>query len=65
VGLPTELLDRRRQRVRLARGDDDSGSLGDEGLGFIAMMQRLPLERIGAAVANTARAVQILRETFE
>ena len=28
--------------------------------GFIAMMQRLPQERVGAAVANTAHAKQIL-----
>ena len=28
----------------------DANRLGDEGLGFIAMMQRLPQERVGAAV---------------
>ncbi len=39
--------------------------LGEEGQGFIAMMQRLPQERIGAAVANTAHAFQIFRETLE
>src|SRR5690349_2696123 len=43
----------------------DANRLGDEGLGFIAMMQRLPQERIGAAVANTAHAFQILRETID
>ena len=34
-------------------------------MGFIAMMQRLPQERVGAAVANTAHAFQIFRETVE
>ncbi|NNM46133.1 acyl-CoA dehydrogenase family protein [Knoellia koreensis] len=43
----------------------DANRLGEEGMGFIAMMQRLPQERIGAAVANTAHAFQILRETIE
>jgi alkylation response protein AidB-like acyl-CoA dehydrogenase len=43
----------------------DANRLGEEGMGFIAMMQRLPQERIGAAVANTAHAFQVLRETIE
>ncbi len=43
----------------------DTNRLGEEGLGFIAMMQRLPQERVGAAVANTAHAFQIFRETVE
>jgi len=43
----------------------DANRLGEEGLGFISMMQRLPQERIGAAVANTAHAFQIFRETVE
>jgi alkylation response protein AidB-like acyl-CoA dehydrogenase len=43
----------------------DANRLGEEGMGFIAMMQRLPQERVGAAVANTAHAFQILRETLE
>ena len=43
----------------------DANRLGEEGMGFIAMMQRLPQERVGAAVANTAHAFQILRETIE
>jgi alkylation response protein AidB-like acyl-CoA dehydrogenase len=43
----------------------DANRLGEEGLGFIAMMQRLPQERVGAAVANTAHAFQILRETID
>jgi len=32
--------------------------------GFIAMMERLPQERMGAAVSNTAHAQQILLETI-
>jgi alkylation response protein AidB-like acyl-CoA dehydrogenase len=43
----------------------DANRLGEEGLGFISMMQRLPQERVGAAVANTAHAFQIFRETVE
>ena len=43
----------------------DANRLGEEGLGFIAMMQRLPQERVGAAVANTAHAFQIFRETVQ
>ena len=34
-------------------------------MGFIAMMQRLPQERVGAAVSNTAHAFQILAETID
>jgi alkylation response protein AidB-like acyl-CoA dehydrogenase len=41
----------------------DTNRLGPEGMGFIAMMQRLPQERIGAAVSNIAHAFQIFRET--
>ncbi len=43
----------------------DSNRIGDEGMGFIAMMQRLPQERVGAAAANVAHAKQILMETIE
>src|SRR6478672_10864287 len=43
----------------------DANRLGEEGRGFIAMMERLPQERIGAAVSNTAHAFQILGETIE
>jgi alkylation response protein AidB-like acyl-CoA dehydrogenase len=43
----------------------DANRIGPEGLGFVAMMQRLPQERVGAAVANTAHAAQILQETIE
>jgi alkylation response protein AidB-like acyl-CoA dehydrogenase len=39
--------------------------LGPEGMGFIAMMQRLPQERVGAAVSNVAHAKQILLETID
>ena len=42
----------------------DANRLGDEGMGFVAMMQRLPQERIGGAVSNAANAAQILRETI-
>ena len=41
----------------------DANRLGPEGGGFIAMMQRLPQERVGAAVSNIAHAFQIFRET--
>ena len=39
--------------------------IGEEGMGFIAMMQRLAQERIGCAVANVAHAKQILAETID
>ncbi|MFE3105246.1 acyl-CoA dehydrogenase family protein [Nocardia tengchongensis] len=39
--------------------------LGEPGMGFVAMMERLPQERIGAAVTNIAHAKQILLETIE
>lgn len=39
--------------------------LGEAGRGFVAMMERLPQERIGAAVSNIAHAKQILAETIE
>ena len=38
--------------------------IGEEGMGFIAMMQRLPQERVGAAVSNVAHAKAILEETI-
>ncbi|PRY61363.1 alkylation response protein AidB-like acyl-CoA dehydrogenase [Knoellia remsis] len=38
--------------------------IGEEGMGFIAMMQRLPQERVGAAVSNVAHAKAILGETI-
>jgi alkylation response protein AidB-like acyl-CoA dehydrogenase len=34
-------------------------------MGFIAMMQRLPQERVGAAVSNVAHAKAILEETIQ
>ena len=43
----------------------DSNRIGDEGMGFIGMMQRVPQERVGAAAANVAHAKQILLETIE
>ena len=43
----------------------DANRIGEEGMGFIAMMQRLPQERVGAACANVAHAKQILMETIE
>ncbi len=43
----------------------DENRLGPEGMGFIAMMQRLPQERVGAAVSNVAHAKQILAETLD
>ena len=39
--------------------------LGPEGMGFIAMMEHLPQERIGNAIANIAGAKQILSETID
>ena len=43
----------------------DEQRIGPEGMGFIAMMQRLPQERIGAAVSNVAHAKAILEETIQ
>jgi alkylation response protein AidB-like acyl-CoA dehydrogenase len=43
----------------------DALRIGEEGRGFIAMMERLVQERVGAAVSNTAHASQILDETIE
>ncbi len=38
--------------------------IGTEGLGFIHMMERLPQERVGAAVSNLAHVRAILDETI-
>lgn len=38
--------------------------LGQEGMGFIMMMQKLPQERLGAAIGNIAGTAQILAETI-
>ncbi|HEX7461323.1 MAG TPA: acyl-CoA dehydrogenase family protein [Dermatophilaceae bacterium] len=38
--------------------------IGEVDRGFMAMMERLPQERVGAAVSNTAHAQQILVETI-
>jgi long-chain-acyl-CoA dehydrogenase len=39
--------------------------LGEPETGFAAMMERLPQERLGTAVANIAHAKQILSETID
>ncbi|NLC98893.1 MAG: acyl-CoA dehydrogenase [Actinomycetales bacterium] len=49
------------ENIRL--GDDRI--IGEIGGGFIAMMQKLPQERLGAAVSNVAHAKQILAETIQ
>jgi long-chain-acyl-CoA dehydrogenase len=43
----------------------DTNRIGDVDRGFIHMMERLPQERIGAAVSNIAHAAAILEETLE
>ena len=43
----------------------DANRIGEEGRGFIHMMERLVQERVGAAVSNTWHARQILDETIE
>ena len=43
----------------------DTNRLGEVGQGFVAMMQRLPQERIGSAVSNIAHAASILDETVQ
>ena len=42
-----------------------SNVLGEIDRGFIAMMERLPQERIGAAITNIAHAKAVLEETIE
>lgn len=42
----------------------DDRVVGEVGMGFIAMMRKLPQERVGAAVSNIAHAKQILTETI-
>ena len=49
------------ENVRL--GDDHV--IGELGGGFIAMMQKLPQERLGCAISNVAHAKQILVETLQ
>ena len=39
--------------------------IGEVDRGFVYMMERLPQERLGAAIANLAHAAQILLETIE
>ena len=43
----------------------DENRLGPVGGGFVAMMQRLPQERVGGAVSNVAHAKAILEETID
>ena len=43
----------------------DEQVIGEVDRGFIYMMERLPQERLGAAVSNIAHAAQILAETVE
>ncbi len=43
----------------------DEQVIGEVDRGFIYMMERLPQERLGAAVSNIAHAAQILEETVE
>ena len=43
----------------------DALRIGEEGRGFIAMMERLVQERVGAAVNNISHASQILDETID
>ena len=49
------------ENVRL--GDDHV--VGELGGGFVAMMQKLPQERLGCSVSNVAHAKQILLETIQ
>ncbi|MEO5876201.1 MAG: acyl-CoA dehydrogenase family protein [Streptosporangiaceae bacterium] len=39
--------------------------IGELGMGFIAMMNLLPQERLGAAITNLAHSAQILTETLQ
>lgn len=43
----------------------DANRIGEVDRGFISMMERLPQERLGAAVSNVAHAAAILEETLE
>ncbi len=49
------------ENVRLT----DAEIIGELNMGFIHMMQKLPQERLGCAVANIAHAKQILVETIQ
>jgi long-chain-acyl-CoA dehydrogenase len=42
----------------------DANRIGDEGRGFVHLMERLVGERVGAAASNTAHARQVLEETL-
>lgn len=43
----------------------DANRIGEVDRGFIHMMERLPQERLGAAVSNVAHAAAILEETLD
>ncbi|WP_141014672.1 acyl-CoA dehydrogenase family protein [Nocardioides sambongensis] len=43
----------------------DAEIIGELNMGFIHMMQKLPQERLGCAIANVAHAKQILAETVD
>ncbi|TIC85036.1 acyl-CoA dehydrogenase [Nocardioides sp. GY 10113] len=43
----------------------DAEIIGELNMGFIHMMQKLPQERLGCAIANVAHAKQILEETID
>src|SRR5690606_2039666 len=43
----------------------DTNRIGEVDRGFIAMMERLPQERVGAAVSNIAHAAAVLDETLQ
>jgi long-chain-acyl-CoA dehydrogenase len=43
----------------------DAEIIGELDMGFIHMMQKLPQERLGCAIANVAHAKQILLETLD
>ncbi len=43
----------------------DTNRIGEVDRGFIHMMERLPQERLGAAVSNVAHAAAILEETLD
>ncbi|MEU4685848.1 acyl-CoA dehydrogenase family protein [Streptomyces xinghaiensis] len=52
-------------RTSLERKAHGITLIGEVDRGFVHMMERLPQERLGGAVANLAHAAQILAETIE
>jgi long-chain-acyl-CoA dehydrogenase len=62
VGLPeSDTAELFFENVRVT----DAEIVGELNMGFIHMMQNLPQERLGAAVANVAQAKAILEETLQ